>query len=256
MKKTKAMSIVVVLAMCVFTACGNNKDVLNGQTEELQTENINNCNENKQMSHIEVITDGPEEYFHTVPMYYQQDYGNVCYGENTIAESGNLITCLSMLDSLYKSEYITPDVFVEDYSQYICPEGVISPESLINAVAQGNGRKLYKTPLKAKNLPYYVIENRLAVLVHIPHSSIYGQNSSYIIITDIDEEGNIVVRDPNKYNIEQYGEVKDSGETTYSPFEFMFEAGENAILYILGGGVYEIEEDEYLDIEELPTYFE
>jgi len=104
-----------------------------------------------------------------------------------------------------------------------------TPDEIINAVATGNNRVMTKVPLDVYTLKQYVKDYYLAVLVHINHASIYGEDSSYLIITDITDDGKLIVRDPNKSNIDKYATIRDGGETIYETFDFFLAAGRNAV---------------------------
>ena len=122
-------------------------------------------------------------------------------------------------------------------------DGTYDARSLIEAVAQNNELMVTEAELNPYTLEQYVRDNYEKALVHINHPSIYGEGSSYIIITEITNDGNLIVRDPNYYNIESYATILDNGETIYDSFEFFFAAGKDATVYLIGGGYYEIEEE-------------
>lgn len=203
-------------------------------------------------NYIEIDIDrGPEGTFYTMPMYYQKDFEDIQMGDLNIAKNGNLITCLSMMDSQYSADYITPDKFLEKYSMYINEDGSFDKVALIQAVAENNYRKLTIESLDVLKLPVYLETYQLNVLVHINHPSIYGDNSAYMVITGITPEGNLYVRDPIYKNREEYATVTEQGETVYSSFDFFLEAGKDATVYVMGGGEYDFEQEEYKDISEL-----
>lgn len=255
MKKYHVFLLVVMIGMCCVGCSDKSYEVVE-ETETTEIDNksdvIINIDNSITKNHVDMtIDEGPEGTFYTVPMYFQQEFENVEFGRLNASENGNLITCLSMLDSFYASDYITPDEFVEKYKSYISEDGEYTPDEIINAVATGNNRVMTKVPLDVYTLKQYVKDYYLAVLVHINHASIYGEDSSYLIITDITDDGKLIVRDPNKSNIDKYATIRDGGETIYETFDFFLAAGRNATVYVLGGGVYEIEEKGYEYIENL-----
>lgn len=206
----------------------------------------------QQYNYIQIeVDEGPEGTFYTMPMYYQKDFKHISRGSLNIAENGNLITCLSMMDSQYSADYITPDKFLDKYKDFITDEGAYDKESLIRAVAEQNNRILTIEPLDVLKLPVYLETYNLNVLVHINHPSIYGDSSSYIVLTGITEDGNLYVRDPIYTNRKNIAKVYENGETVYSSFELFLEAGSDATVYVMGGGEYEFEEEDYKDISGL-----
>ena len=236
-KKVKSLCVLLG-AIVMFVGCGDNVSApadTEKSTEVFQTEE---AGMEHPKNHVEIsYSDGEETIFHTVPMYFQQEFYEIEIGAFNVAKNGNLITCLSMLDSFYECDFVTPDMFIEKYKDYIRENGTYDADELISAVATENNRKMYKFPFTAENLAEYVGTYRYAVLVHINHPSMYGNSSSYIIVSGITMEGQLYVRDPNKDNIKNYAIVEESGETIYDAFSLVFSAGSDATIYVLGGGL-------------------
>lgn len=260
MRRRIKIALLVVAGCILCASCGMTEEKKEEQKQ--QQEDIDNGIEGDaepvvemhEYNYIEIkVDEGPEGTFYTMPMYYQKDFADTVKGELNIATNGNLITCLAMMDSQYSADYITPDRFLEKYSEYIEQNGSYEKYVLIKAVAENNDRVLTVEPLDVLKLPVYLEDYDLNVLVHINHPSIYGRNSAYIVVTGITEDGNLYVRDPVYSNRKDYATIYDDGETVYSSFDFFLEAGSDATVYIMGGGEYVFEETEYEDISELPV---
>ena len=240
-KKIRLLSLAICVAV-LFVGCGDKKVPASTETEstenQTETETTEEDKWTHKNNHVKLsVSDGPEPIFHTVPMYFQQEFLKVENEAFNVAKQGGLITCLSMLDSFYECTFNTPDIFMEKYKEYFREDGTYNAEELISAVARNNYRKMYKFPFTVDNLAEYVGTHRYAVLVHINHPSIYGNSSSYIIVTGITMDGQLYVRDPNKDNIKLYAQTEEGGETIYNSFDLVFSAGSNATIYVLGGGL-------------------
>lgn len=247
MIKKRYLFICIIFAL-FFTGCSNPESIENdvNTTENMQESDVAIEIETAlSKNHVEIdVDEGPEGTFYTVPMYFQQEFENVEFRHLNVSESGNLITCLAMLDSYYDGSFVTPDLFLEKYKDFFNSDGTYDAKLLMEKVAENNNYNVTEVPLNPYTLEQYVRDNNVPVLVHINHASIYGQNSSYIIITEITDDGQLMVRDPNKSNVEKYATTLENGETIYNSFDFFFSAGKDATAYIIGMGYYEIEEEQ------------
>lgn len=202
-------------------------------TEEIyETEaSLEKTEEKIRGSRIEMIyKEGPEETFEIMPVYYQQDYYDIVLGEKTVAEAGNLVTLLAMICSYEESTYITPDILISEYNQYF-KNNKTDKDKLLQQVANKYNREVVNEPLDVEKIAKYINEDNMYVLIRIPHPSMYGNLSTYLLLTGITEEGDFIVRDSNYDNIQKYAQFLDNGEPVYSSFSVCVAAGQTAQMY-------------------------
>ena len=75
--------------------------------------------------------DAPAKEIEDYPYYYKEDYEEQ-FGDSYLYEDGNLVMCLSMIESYYKRIEITPDMFLINHND-LCEKGT---ESLNSAKIQ------------------------------------------------------------------------------------------------------------------------
>lgn len=227
--------IILFVGLYAKTNLNNSPSHPSDDTEEtltLSTEfidsNIIVRNNPEESSHITINrSTSPYKEFLTIPLYYQQDYKDVVYNNSTIASSGSLITCLSMLESYYCSDFITPREYVDmHYVQNM------STDELINDFATNNERNIIKLSFDAETLGNYLVHESREVLVQIPHPSIYGTPSSFILVTTTTADGKLYVRDPNQTNIATYASYSLDNEPLYNPTIFCEQASSSSYMYI------------------------
>lgn len=180
----------------------------------------------------ELTSEDEIEYPELVPIYYQNNYRDVTFGDTTIAQEGNLVTCLAMLESYYKNKSITPDIFVATHSND-CIKGIDSLNSnSIAKYANYYGSELEAVEFDFKTACEHIKRYQAKIILKIPHNSVLGNGTSYILLTGISENG-IIVRDPNKDNIESYGIREENGEYSYEPYLLSIAASRSSVMYIL-----------------------
>lgn len=245
MKKIISILGVIIVILTVLLCIKDKlpffkEDVIN--TEEVTNTESTLADTDDILSHINVDRgNGPEGELLKIPLYYQQDYIDVPYNNGTIATNGNLITCLSMLDSFYNFDFITPDSYLDTYDV-----NGITGEDLINEFAEHNNREVIKYSFDAETLGFFLVNERREVLVHITHPSIYGSTSSYIIVTTCTADGMLCVRDPNQWNIDNYAIFSYDEEFLYDPTVFCEQASSSSEMYVFiekakGDNAYENE---------------
>jgi len=151
-----------------------------------------------------------------VPRIFQTDYSNVRYGgynevtgqPKTVATSGCGITCMAMVDSYYNGEFVTPADVISTSGYYGC--------------STGTGYEFFSMYSEKKNLPYvetidysttesfdkvkeYLAEGGL-VIANMTANSVFTKDAHYILLTGINEEGKIMVNDPNKDNYKEFND--------------------------------------------------
>lgn len=239
MKKYLSLTLLV---MCLVTGCSSNKstsvnnnEICNTETPETSTqkENIPTVSSNVGItldsvgSEIEL----QEEYYTEIPAFYQTDYSDIPFGTSTIGESGNLLTCLSMIESYVTYKTVTPDMFVQIHED-LCANGTNSlTEDSIYSLAKALNKTVTKESFEIENVTSYLLDRNGILLLHIPHNSIYGMSSSYLIITGLNENG-VEVRDPVRENIDTFAN-SNYNKPTYSIYDLCIAASTDSIIYVL-----------------------
>lgn len=227
----RKLLLLLLLSSVYLCACGNTKTEQSRFTElndSISTESSTISGE--EFNHITMrYADGPELKFDTMPMYFQQDFSDIPYQGASIAEKGGLITCLAMLDSYSRQEFVSPDLFIASYSDFNDADDTFL--DTLQKYANMNDLELCTEALNINQLAEQINVNMYPVLIYIPHESIYGKECSFIIIYKATAEGNLIVRDPNKNNIDEYAEYDINGETIYDADTFILAASKSAIMY-------------------------
>ena len=136
-----------------------------------------------------------------VPLYFQQDYGDSKYGNYSLRTYGCGITTISMLTSYMRDEEYTPPYMGVKFGSY-CNENGTAYTLMTEAPAA---------------MDYYCVrqtqswsEAKAALaeghfVITLQHGGYWTRGGHYLLITSIDEEGHITVRDSNLYN---YGKLQ------------------------------------------------
>lgn len=229
MKKRK-----LILLLCIsFTLCGcaNTKNESTESTETITASS--QTHERTELSGISAchnmvsIEDGPEQKFNTYPLYRQQDFSSIPYKTSNIANAGSLLTCMAMIESYWKSDYITPDILLNNYPELT--ENT-SDESTMNTIAESNNMMVEDMQIDMYSLADYLVNEKWPVILEIPHASAFGQGTSYILLIGTTPEGNIIVRDPNQDN-EEFEISNTYNEQIYTITSILVEAGNTSIMH-------------------------
>lgn len=181
----------------------------------------------EEMSHMKIErSTGPGRELLSVPVYYQQDFSHVPYKSKSIAEYGALITCLSMLDSYFNAEFHTPDIYINDYEV----DNNKTSDELIQDFANKNYCNVIEEDFNAETVSGYLLEKRI-VLLRITHPSIFGNDSSYMLLTGVTDDARICVRDPNQLSINNYAEFTPNNEPTYDATVLCEQASASSKIY-------------------------
>lgn len=230
MKKFALLSLLLINILTVAGCALKNAEMEHLNTSASITEELPISGE--RANHIQIsLTDGPEPILSDVPLYYQQDFDDE-YNGSTIAVQGSLLTCLSMLESYEKSSYISPDI----YNSNFVNAKTQTADELILDFAQRNELTILKENLNIENLSNYLVYGDYIVLLHIPHASVFGKDSSFMLLTGVNSDGMIYVRDPNKYNLSEFATYDETGQPSYHPYLVCQQASSSAYIYIFTHG--------------------
>lgn len=138
-----------------------------------------------------------EERIPAVPLYFQQDYADVDYGNHgTVSSHGCGITSVAMVFSYLFDEPMLPDRMAGEYG-YKNHEGgscwTLFPDSGadygLKVIQTGNWKEV-----KA------ALEGGQVVIANARNNTIFTGGGHYIVLAAITEDGRVIVRDPNRLN--------------------------------------------------------
>jgi hypothetical protein len=128
-----------------------------------------------------------------VPLLDQQDYPDIPFSQGTVSTSGCGITCVAMIGSYFRNEFISPGDLGKQF----------------NLPGMGNDKRM-EAASNALGLPlqgatyswskaYEALQNGQLVIC-LQHEGIFTSGGHFIVLTGINEEGKITVNDPYGYN--------------------------------------------------------
>ena len=148
----------------------------------------------------EETVSGPTEpvSFDTVPEYFQADYAHIRFGQTNMAYGGSGVVSLAMVASYLTKQAYMPDEMMEFFDHHIGS----SMEWLEYASTE-----LQLPWSKAANVhkALEAVHDGKIVIALMNASSRFSDGYHYIVWTGINEEGRVVVHDPNKANYEKWG---------------------------------------------------
>lgn len=152
-------------------------------------------------------TEAPKVTIDTVPKYFQTDYPDVRYGTGTIATSGCNMTALAMVASYMTDHEYTPDEIADDMAHFIGTH--------VERLEYGSD--LLQLPWeRAGN--FYDALNALkegkVVIACMGANSLFTSGQHFIVLTGLNEEGKILVNDPNAKNYVSWN-LKDGFENGF-----------------------------------------
>lgn len=221
----------------LFTGCGKKQNIDNTQQDNRKLE-INISDSVKEAVEEGDLTQIQTEagYYLVVPNIFVQDYEDVKINNNhTIGKRGTQIVSLCMLESFWNNKMITPDEFIDKHKDFISNNAIINIDDIASSLVNLDEVEYVKDTFNPENMVTYFDEySDTTVLLEIPHNSKYGKGCAYLIITGISDDGYVAIRDPNKWNIEQYAmDFKTmNGEYLYPLADVLCSAGNNSTMYI------------------------
>ena len=127
------------------------------------------------------------------PDFYQNDYPDDMYGSGTIQNNGCSITCLAMLASAMTGHTYSPDELAYYFGGWA--------ENNIQRLEMGS--EALQLPFrKAKNADqvWPALEDGKYVVALMNKKSLFTSSQHFILLTGYNEEGRILVKDPNRNN--------------------------------------------------------
>lgn len=133
-----------------------------------------------------------------VPLYYQNDYPNIRYGQGSIATSGCSVTSLAMVASYLTGHTYMPDELADYFSAYNSENHMKKLEYMSD--------QLQLPWTKSKNF-HYTLKALAAgkiVIALMEQKSDFTDGQHFIVLTGMTPEGKITVNDPNADNYKNW----------------------------------------------------
>ncbi len=228
--------LLLFLLSMLFCGCKKEKDIVDKKEEKILepqiSESVKIASENGDWTQVQTESG----YFLVVPNIFIQDYEDVkINSKKTIGSNGEQIVSLCMIKSFWNNKKITPEEFVEEYKNAIDNNGIVDIDAISDTLVNKEDVEYAKDVFNPEVMvSYFTDHSDTTVLIEIPHNSKYGKGCSYLIITGISDDGYVAIRDPNKWNIEQYAmdfQTMD-GEYLYPLADVLCSAGNNSTMYI------------------------
>lgn len=230
----KRKILVLLFSATLICGCGNQSNVAssiaeiytNEQKQSQSTMTFNTTDDS-----VTISKGGEVKKIEAFPYFYKEDYDNP-FGDSTLYENGNLVVCLSMIESYYKEEEITPDAFLINHAG-LCKDGSASLNSgQITYFIEDLELGCIEDEFKLKEASDSLKTLHGCILVYIPHNSIYGKGGSYLLITGIDGE-NFIVHDASKSSEEKNALGKTDEDVIYDATELTAIASKSSRMWIV-----------------------
>lgn len=232
MEKAKLIIIIAVSLCITATGCGNSAttdDIVHSvlSTETNKTGYVTFDTDDSTVTFSDANTKKIEDF----PYYYKEDYHND-FGDSSIDINGNLVVCLSMIESRYKEIEIPPDIFLTNHPE-LCKDGSESLNSVqIAGFIQSIGLGCVEDIFKLKTASDSIKTLHGCILVYIPHNSVYGKGGSYLLITGIEGQ-NFIVHDASRASQEKNKLEISDGNIIYDATELTAVASKSSKMWII-----------------------
>ena len=164
---------------------------------------------------------GYVEKFPEVPLYNQLDYPKTRYGDSTVRSSGCGIACYAMVLSYLHDREILPDELAGMYHRYKVKGG--SSHSLFTATQEEWGvtvENCYWREAWIEGKVMEALSNGQPIIANVHEDSAFTDGGHFIVLYGLNEDGKILVRDPNGDNYGRKGFLAEGFENGFEPSYF------------------------------------
>lgn len=161
------------------------------------------------------------EKYPEVPLYNQLDYGYTQYGNSTVKKSGCGIASYAMVLTYLLDREILPDELAAMYHRYKVDGGSAHGLFLDTWNEWGVTVENYyweEAWLQGKLMK--ALENGQPVIANVHGDSAFTGTGHFIVLYGLNEQGRILVRDPNGENYMGQGFLVDGFENGFDPEYF------------------------------------
>lgn len=212
----------LTVGMCVLPAKADETEPTIS-TEPVSIEEQNAETESEQETQTTEVVEAeepePEELepiptWQQVPQYFQNDYPKVMYGTGSVATSGCSVTALAMVATYMTGHEYLPDELARYFGG--------TAEN--NIARLENGSDTMQLPYtKAKNFheTMQALKDGKVAIAMMTGNSLFTSSQHFIVLTGLNEEGKIMVNDPNRSNYDLWNlkrafqEGFDEGDILY-----------------------------------------
>lgn len=179
-----------------------------------------------------------QSLIHEIPQYFQNDYPDIRYGAGSIATSGCSVTSLAMIATYLTGHTYRPDELADYFSTYNSINHIDKLEYMSDML------QLPWERAKNFHVALDALKEGKIVIALMEGASLFTSGQHFIVWTGINENGKIMVNDPNEANYSLWNLEK--------AFANGFDEGDICYGYS-GGWIYDPEampEEPFIYIEE------
>lgn len=163
-------------------------------------------------------TEAPEPeddtvYVNGVPRYFQTDYPDIYYANGTIATEGCSVTCLTMVANAVTGY----DYTVDELADYFGGRAENNMARL-EIGSEKLGLSFYKSENWHKTLE--ALKEGKIVIALMTETSLFTDGQHLIVLTGLNEDGKIMVNDPNEYNYDVW-KLKNAFANGFTPDDIL-----------------------------------
>ena len=136
----------------------------------------------------------PQNVLHEIPLYYQTDYPDIRYGAGSIATSGCSVTSLAMVATCLTGHTYMPDELADYFSNYNSINHIDKLEYMSDML------QLPWERAKNFHVALDALKEGKIVIALMEGTSLFTTGQHFIVWTGINENGRIMVNDPNEAN--------------------------------------------------------
>ena len=135
-----------------------------------------------------------QNVLHEIPLYYQTDYPDIRYGAGSIATSGCSVTSLAMVATYLTGHTYMPDELADYFSNYNSINHIDKLEYMSDML------QLPWERAKNFHVALDALKEGKIVIALMEGTSLFTTGQHFIVWTGINENGKIMVNDPNEAN--------------------------------------------------------
>lgn len=145
----------------------------------------------------ETVPEVIRKTYETVPNYYETDYPDIRFGNGSFADYGSGVTSVAMVATYLTGYEYLPDQLAGWFSNYIGNQIQIL-EHISDEL------QLPWKPAANFHVAVQALREGKVVIALMNQNSIFTTAQHFIVLTGINEDGKIMVNDPNRNNYSQW----------------------------------------------------
>lgn len=148
------------------------------------------------------------------PLYNQNDYSDVPYGKGTVATSGCGITCAAMLITSYAGQEVTPDIIAKELKWTGNDKTMEAALDSYGINYANNWRADGKFDEGVNIYYFHDVKEKLKqgyTAIILMKKGNFTNKEHFVLATGINDDGKIMINDPNGNNYTKGNQVLDDG---------------------------------------------